>query len=51
MRTVAFLTMVYVPAVDRYLPEAEVPAGMATRTVLGTLARQMLAQVGPSLNG
>ncbi|MGH9039006.1 MAG: sulfate adenylyltransferase [Acidimicrobiia bacterium] len=47
VRTVAFPTMVYLPAADRYLPEAEVPAGAATRTVSGTLLRQMLAEDAP----
>ncbi|MGH8999327.1 MAG: sulfate adenylyltransferase [Acidimicrobiia bacterium] len=42
--TVGFPVVVYVPALDRYLPEDEVPPGMETRRVSGTLLRQMLAR-------
>ncbi len=45
--TVGFPAVVYVPGLDRYLPEGEVPAGMETRKVSGTLVRSLLADRMP----
>jgi sulfate adenylyltransferase len=44
LETVAFPALVYVPALDRYLPREEVPAGLETRTVSGTEVRALLAR-------
>jgi sulfate adenylyltransferase len=41
--TVAFPALTYVPALDRYVAEAEIPPGAETRTVSGTELRSLLA--------
>jgi sulfate adenylyltransferase len=41
--TVAFPALTYVPALDRYVPAGDVPAGAETRTVSGTELRSLLA--------
>ena len=43
---VAFPALTYVPAFDRYVPEAELPPGTETRTVSGTELRALLAGGG-----
>ncbi len=43
MTIVGFPALVYVPRLDRYVAEAEVPAGYETRTVSGTMVRSLLA--------
>lgn len=44
--TVAFPALTYVPALDRYVPVDDVPAGAETRTVSGTELRSVLASGG-----
>ncbi len=44
--TVAFPALTYAPALDRYLPAEELPAGAETRTVSGTELRSLLASGG-----
>lgn len=46
MATVPFPALVYVPEIDRYASEDEVPDGWETRTVSGTEVRAMLAGGG-----
>ena len=41
--TVAFPALTYAPALDRYVPADELPAGAETRTVSGTELRSLLA--------
>lgn len=41
--TVAFPALTYVPALDRYVPVDDVPAGAETRTVSGTELRSLVA--------
>jgi len=43
---VAFPALSYVPGLDRYVPETEIPPGAETRTVSGTELRQLLAGGG-----
>jgi sulfate adenylyltransferase len=45
--TVAFPALSYVPALDRYVPADEVPAGAEIRTVSGTELRSMLLSGEP----
>ncbi|HZI39476.1 MAG TPA: sulfate adenylyltransferase [Acidimicrobiia bacterium] len=44
--TVAFPALTYAPALERYVPADEVPAGAETRTVSGTELRSLLASGG-----
>ena len=44
--TVAFPALSYVPSLDRYISETEIPPGAETRTVSGTELRQLLAGGG-----
>ncbi|MEW6474716.1 MAG: sulfate adenylyltransferase [Actinomycetota bacterium] len=44
--TVAFPALTYAPALDRYVPVDEVPAGVETRSVSGTELRALLASGG-----
>ena len=44
--TVAFPALTYVPAIDRYVADGDVPSGAETRTVSGTELRSLLASGG-----
>jgi sulfate adenylyltransferase len=44
--TVAFPALTYVPSLDRYVADGDVPSGAETRTVSGTELRSLLASGG-----